>query len=154
MGQWRLYGSTKLGSQGGSLAGEALTMGLFDITGLGGITDVLKELIQLFPNAEQRAAAANKIQDAESAIAAAQSATNTAEASNPSFFVAGWRPFIGWCCGMGFLYTILQPGLHLPAIDTNVMITIMSGMLGLGTMRTAEKIKNVPGSDVGRIFKR
>lgn len=118
-------------------------MGLFDITGIGGITDVLKELIQLFPNAEQRAAAANKIQDAESAIAAAQSATNTAEASNPSIFVAGWRPAIGWVCVGGFTYTILQPGLHLPAIDTNVMITILSGMLGLGTMRTAEKIGGV-----------
>lgn len=129
-------------------------MGLFDITGLGGITDVLKDLIQLFPNAEQRAAAASKIQDAESAIAAAQSATNTAEASSSSFFVAGWRPFIGWCCGIGFVYTILQPGLHLPAIDTNVMITILSGMLGLGTMRTAEKIGGVPSSTIGKIIKR
>ena len=52
-------------------------MGLFDITGLGGVTDVLKELIQLFPNAEQRERAASKLQDAESAIAAAQSATST-----------------------------------------------------------------------------
>jgi hypothetical protein len=129
-------------------------MGLFDITGLGGITDVLKELIQLFPNAEQRAAAATKIQDAESAIAAAQSATNTAEASNPSVFVAGWRPAIGWVCVAGFLYTILQPGLHLPAIDTNVMITILSGMLGLGTMRTAEKIGNVQDSKIGKVFRR
>ena len=125
-------------------------MGLFDITGIGGITDVLKELILLIPNAEQRAAAANKIQDAESAIAAAQSATNTAEAQNPSVFVAGWRPAIGWCCVLGFVYTILQPGLHLPAIDTNVMITILSGMLGLGTMRTAEKIKQVPDSKFGK----
>ena len=129
-------------------------MGLFDITGLGGITDVLKELIQLFPNAEQRAAAANKIQDAESAIAVAQSATNTVEAANPSIFVAGWRPAIGWVCVGGFTYTILQPGLGLPPIDNNVMITILSGMLGLGTMRTAEKIKNIPDSTIGKMLRR
>ncbi len=115
-------------------------MGLFDFTGLGGVTDVLKELIQLFPNAEQRERAASKIQDAESAIAAAQSATNTAEATNESIFVSGWRPFIGWCCGFGFVYTIIGPALHFPSIDTNVMVTILSGMLGLGTMRSAEKI--------------
>ncbi len=119
-------------------------MGLFDITGLGGVTDVHKELIQLFPNAEQRERAATKIQDAESAIAAAQSATNTAEATNESIFVSGWRPFIGWCCGVGFVYTIIGPALHLPSIDTNVMVTILGGMLGLGTMRSAEKISAMP----------
>ena len=129
-------------------------MGLFDITGLGGVTDVLKELIQLFPNAEQRARAASKLQDAESAIAAAQSATNTAEAASPSFFVAGWRPFIGWVCGLGFVYTIVGAALHLPAVDTNPMIMILTGMLGLGTMRTAEKITGVPPSTVGRISRK
>lgn len=118
-----------------------------DITGLGGITDVLKELIQLFPNAEQRAAAANKIQDAESAIAAAQSVTNTAEAANPSIFVAGWRPACGWICVFGLGYsTIISPLFHLPAGDTNTLIGILGGMLGLGTMRTFEKINGVPDS--------
>jgi hypothetical protein len=129
-------------------------MGLFDITGLGGVTDVLKELIQLFPNAEQRERAASKLQDAESAIAAAQSQTNTAEAGSPSFFVAGWRPFIGWVCGLGFVYTIIGAALHLPAIDTNPMIMILTGMLGLGTMRTAEKITGVPPSTVGKVARK
>ena len=123
-------------------------MGLFDITGLGGITDVLKELIELFPNAEQRAAAANKLQDAESAIAAAQSATNTAEAANPSIFVAGWRPACGWICVAGLAYSsVISPLFHLPAGDTNTLIGILGGMLGLGGMRTMEKIKGV--SDTG-----
>jgi holin (3TMs family) len=129
-------------------------MGLFDITGLGGVTDVLKELIQLFPNAAQRARAASKLQDAESAIAAAQSATNTAEAASPSFFVAGWRPLIGWVCGVGFVYTIIRAALHLPAIDTNPMIMILTGMPGLGTMRTAEKITGVPPSTLGRVARK
>ena len=112
-----------------------------DLTGIGGITDVLKDLIQLFPNADQRAAAASKIQDAESAIAAAQSATNTAEAANNSIFVAGWRPACGWVCVGGLVYaSIVAPAFHLPAGDTNTLIMILTGMLGLGTMRTVEKI--------------
>jgi hypothetical protein len=130
-------------------------MGLFDITGLGGVTDVLKELIQLFPNAEQRERAASKIQDAESAIAAAQSATNTAEAGNDSVFVAGWRPAAGWICIIGLGYSaVIAPILHLPSADTGVLISILTGMLGLGTLRTAEKISGVPPSTVGKILKR
>lgn len=116
-------------------------MGLFDITGLGGVTDVLKELIQLFPNAEQRAAAASKIQDAESAIAAAQSATNTAEATNDNIFVSGWRPCCGWICVVGLGYSsVIAPVFAWPAADANTLIGILTGMLGLGSMRTAEKI--------------
>lgn len=119
-------------------------MGLFDITGLGGVTDVLKELIQLFPNAEQRAAAANKLQDAESAIAAAQSATNTAEAANESIFVSGWRPACGWVCVIGLTYSsVVAPVFSWPSADANTLIGILTGMLGLGTMRSAEKITAV-----------
>jgi hypothetical protein len=98
----------------------------------------------LFPTAEQRAAAASKVQDAVSAIAAAQSATNTAEAANTSLFVSGWRPFIGWVCGFGFLYSVAQPILGTPAIDMGNIVAILGGMLGLGTMRTVEKLNNVP----------
>lgn len=130
-------------------------MGLFniDLTGLGGVTTVIDDILKMFPNAEQREAAANKIQDLIAQVAAAQSATNTAEAQSSSLFVSGWRPFIGWCCGAGFLYTILQPALHLPPVDTNAMITILSGMLGLGGMRTVEKIGGVPDSKP-KLFKR
>lgn len=118
-------------------------MGLFDITGLGGVTDVLKELIQLFPNAEQRERAASKIQDAESAIAAAQSATNTAEASNENIFVAGWRPCCGWICVIGLAYSsVVAPVLHMPPAETGTLIGILTGMLGLGSMRSAEKINS------------
>jgi hypothetical protein len=117
-------------------------MGLFniDVTGLGGITDVLKMLIGLFPNAEQRDAALKRIQDFETTVANNQAATNAAEASNPSLFVSGWRPAVGWICVAGFAYSIFAPALHLPATDTNALIAMLSGMLGLGTMRTVEKM--------------
>jgi hypothetical protein len=119
-----------------------------DLFGLGPIADLAKEILAMFPNAEQRAAAASKLQDLAAQIAAAQSATNTAEAASSSLFVAGWRPFIGWVCGLGFLYSIIQPALHLPAVDLNNVIAILGGMLGLGTMRTAEKIAGVPISKI------
>ena len=119
-------------------------MGLFDITGIGGITDVIKELIQLFPNAEQRAAAANKIQDVESAIAAQQSATNTAEASNASIFVSGWRPACGWLCVFALGYaTVVAPVFKFPPGDVGTLVTILFGMLGLGGLRTFEKFKGI-----------
>jgi hypothetical protein len=77
---------------------------------------------------------------------------NAKEAAHPSIFVAGWRPFIGWCCGLGFLWaTIGQPLVGWiaaaqgwpapPAIDTDVLLYVLGGMLGLGTLRTFEKTK-------------
>lgn len=128
-----------------------------DFTGLGAIADVMKELIQLFPNAEQREKAANKIQDVQLAIAQGQMAINAKEAENPSMFVAGWRPFIGWTCGAGFVYaTMVQPllawiavmcGISVPPLpDFSVLTTVMFALLGLGTMRTVEKINNVPAT--------
>lgn len=79
---------------------------------------------------------------------------NKVEAGHRSVFVAGWRPFIGWVCGFGFAYHyILQPflaftllalGVDLPALpefDMNALQTVMMGMLGLGTLRTWEKLQ-------------
>lgn len=79
---------------------------------------------------------------------------NAKEAANPSIFVAGWRPFVGWCCGLGFLWaTIGQPIVTWiatargwpapPAIDTDVLLYVLGGMLGLGTLRSFEKSKGV-----------
>ena len=119
-----------------------------DFLGIGPIADLAKEILAMFPNAEQRAEAANKLQDLAAQIAAAQSATNTAEAGSSSIFVAGWRPFIGWVCGLGFVYSIVQPALHLPPADMTNVVAILGGMLGLGTMRTAEKIGGVADSKI------
>jgi hypothetical protein len=79
---------------------------------------------------------------------------NAAEAAHPSIFVAGWRPFIGWCCGLGFLWAsighpivgwiALARGWPVPpAIDTEVLLYVLGGMLGLGTLRSFEKSKGV-----------
>jgi hypothetical protein len=123
-----------------------------DLLGIGPIADLAKEILAMFPNAEQRAAAASKLQDLAAQIAAAQSTTNTAEAASSNLFVAGWRPFIGWVCGFGFVYSIVQPMLHLPPVDLSNIIAILGGMLGLGTMRTVEKVTGVPTSKIKTIF--
>ena len=77
---------------------------------------------------------------------------NTIEGSHRSLLVSGWRPFIGWVCGMAlawhFLilhvveFILLSLGVApvgLPQFDLAQMDTILFGMLGLGTLRTAEK---------------
>jgi len=79
-----------------------------------------------------------------------QSEINKMEAQHRSVFVAGWRPFIGWICGIALLYNFIirdviawvSPDAMPPAIQMDQLITILLGMLGLGGLRTFEKIKD------------
>ena len=91
---------------------------------------------------------------------------NLEEAKNQRVFVSGWRPFIGWVCGNALAYTfIIQPFIAfgvqvfawsrsplgtmfpaLPVLDTASLLTILGGLLGLGTLRTYEKIKGASGA--------
>ena len=85
----------------------------------------------------------------------AQVEINKIEAGHRSIFVAGWRPFLGWCLSFAMAYHfILQPiavfslsiaGLSydLPQFDMNSLMTVLLGMLGLGGMRTYEKTKGI-----------
>lgn len=93
--------------------------------------------------------------DAAVAMANAQSDVNKVEAASTDPFVARWRPFIGWVCGMGLgvqfligpLLTwaagLLGHPVTFPALDMSTLLTLLLGMLGLGGMRTLEKIKGV-----------
>jgi len=79
---------------------------------------------------------------------------NAKEATNPSIFVSGWRPFAGWVGGFGLAYAAV---LHYvlvwlsgvygfpppPQVDTDILLTVLGGMLGLGTLRTYEKKNGV-----------
>ncbi|WP_332848727.1 3TM-type holin [Massilia sp. S19_KUP03_FR1] len=88
-------------------------------------------------------------------MAKGQLAINQAEASSTSLFVAGPRPFIMWVCGFAFAYKfILAPAaafaltaaghpIALPVLDFTEMSTVLLGLLGLGGLRTVEKIKGV-----------
>lgn len=84
-----------------------------------------------------------------------QLATDTAEAANPSTFVAGWRPFIGWICGTGLGWnyvgismvntfsTLFGHPMNLAPMDLSELMPLLIGMLGLGGMRTYEKVNGV-----------
>ena len=81
-------------------------------------------------------------------LAKGQLAVNQTEAAHKSLFVAGWRPAIGWICGFALLYsTIISPILGIwftvPPVDSSLLTSVLMGMLGLGAMRTAEKVKGV-----------
>ena len=92
-------------------------------------------------------------------IPLAQIKVNEVEAANTNWFVAGWRPFVGWVCGFGLAYSaIFEPIIRFvakvgynyqgvfPIIDTNITMQVLMGMLGLGAMRTFEKKTGTEGS--------
>ena len=79
-----------------------------------------------------------------------------AEASHRSVFVAGWRPFLGWCLSFAMaLHFVLAPvtmfvcsyaGVsipELPVFDMDSLMTVLMGMLGLGGLGTVEKVKGI-----------
>ncbi len=82
-----------------------------------------------------------------------QADINQTEAASENVFVSGWRPFIGWICGCAFAYHyVLQPffafflasvghPVSLPDFEMGELTTVLLGMLGLGSLRTVEKVK-------------
>lgn len=127
-------------------------MGL-DITGVGSVADLANTVIsKIWPDKseqekQQLAAAVLVIQG--------QLDINKAEAANPSVFVSGWRPAIGWICGaacawnwiglpvMKAVLLALGHPITLNPADLTEMLPILIGMLGLGGYRTMEKINGV-----------
>lgn len=126
---------------------------------LAPILEVGKTLIdRFFPDKEAaRAAEAEFLRlamDGELKQVIAQLEINAREAAHPSVWVAGWRPFFGWVGGTAFAYVgVLQPLLSWyaathnmpppPNIDTEFLWVVVSGLLGIGGLRTYEKTKNV-----------
>ena len=80
-----------------------------------------------------------------------QGEINKIEAQHRTIFVAGWRPFIGWVCGVALAYNFILRDLLVwfigpeqvpPALQMEHLMTVLIGMLGLGGMRTFEKFNN------------
>jgi|TARA_R110000772_G_scaffold265610_2_gene387193 hypothetical protein len=88
-------------------------------------------------------------------LAKGQIEVNKVEASSSSLFVSGWRPAVGWVCVLGmagnfiiiplanFVLALSDSNITIPLVDTATMMPVLMGMLGLGAMRSAEKIKKV-----------
>jgi phenylpyruvate tautomerase PptA (4-oxalocrotonate tautomerase family) len=89
-------------------------------------------------------------------LARGQIEINKEEAKSRNIFIAGWRPFVGWTCGLALFWhflglpvTLFVTGWFnlqhppLPEFDMQSLMTVLLGMLGLGGMRTFEKFKGV-----------
>ena len=124
-----------------------------DLTGLGGVSDLVSTVInKIWPDKsevekQQLAAAVMVVQG--------QLDINKIEASNPNVFVSGWRPALGWVCGAACAWNwiglpIFKVAIAFTAYKIEVspanmteMMPILMGMLGLGGLRTLEKINGV-----------
>ena len=122
-----------------------------DLTGVGAVADLASTVIsRLWPDKTE----AERAQMAAAlTVVQGQLDANKAEASSPSAFTSGWRPGIGWVCvlalfGQYVARPLVQWGCTLaghpmpplPGIDDNLW-QLMLGMLGLGGLRTYEKVK-------------
>lgn len=118
-----------------------------------------KVIDKLFPDPAQRDAAKLELlklqQSGELAEMTAQTNINAIEAASSSLFVSGWRPAIGWICGMGCAWNwvglpiaklvigLCGITMTLQMADVSEMMPLLLGMLGIGGMRTYEKVKGV-----------
>jgi len=122
-----------------------------------------KLIDRLWPDKAQADAAKLELlklqQSGELAEMTGQMAINQEEAKSTNWFVAGGRPFIMWICGFALAYSaILEPIARFiaivwfhydgafPVLDTALTMQLLFGLLGLGTMRTVEKLKGVEGN--------
>ena len=118
-----------------------------------------KVIDRVWPDPTQAAQAKLELfklqQSGELTQIAGQLEINKAEASNPNLFVSGWRPAIGWVCAFALFYQYLAKPLGegiaaslghplptLPGLDENLW-QLLLGMLGLGGLRTFEKVQGV-----------
>lgn len=124
---------------------------------IGPVSSLLDKFVE---DADQKAKLAHEIatmsQRHAQELALAQINVNAAEAASGSLFKGGWRPFIGWTCGLAFFYHFVgQPlaifiltisGVEIPALpefEMETLLTVLGGMLGIGGLRTYEKQKGL-----------
>jgi hypothetical protein len=124
---------------------------------IGPVTSLLDKFI---PDADERNRLAHEIATMSERhaqeLAKGQLEVNKTEAAHKSMFVAGWRPFVGWTCGLALfwhflglpvtLFVTAYTGTELPTLptfDMQSLMTVLLGMLGLGGLRTFEKTKGI-----------
>ena len=123
---------------------------------IGPVTSLLDKFVE---DKDQKAKLAHEVatmaQRHAQELAKAQLEVNKAEAAHSSMFVAGWRPAVGWCCVLGmagnfliipmanFTLALMEVQVNIPLIDLETMMPVLMGMLGLGAMRSYEKVKGV-----------
>ncbi len=129
-----------------------------------GIGDLAKDIREAFTGKSiidptKEAELREKLMELQFAATKAQTDIDVAEARNPNIFVAGWRPAVGWVCVLGLVYQFAacpllswlsaMPGVHVPippALDTSTLTPLLLSLLGMGSLRTVEKIKGAAGN--------
>lgn len=121
---------------------------------MGGIGTLAKDLRQAITGdlpAEKQAEIEQKIMEIELAASQAQTKINEIEAASEHWFVAAWRPFIGWTGGVALAYAaIIEPlmtwiavykgvAVTFPALDTTITMQVLFAMLGMGAYRSYDK---------------
>lgn len=113
-----------------------------------------KIIDRLWPDPAQRDAAKLELLKMQQAGELAQIAVNQEEAKSSSILVSGWRPAIGWCCGAAcawnwiglsvakFALAVAGHPIQLAPADLSEMMPVLMGMLGLGALRTVEKLRD------------
>ena len=131
----------------------------------GALGPIMEGVLRFIPDKNKRAEAKEQFEGqillAMTGLVQGQLEINKVEAAHGSIFVAGWRPAIGWICGVALAWNfILQPMLNwgafmfnvdltdLPTLDTGELMTVLLGMLGLGGLRTYEKKLGVSRTEV------
>ena len=124
------------------------------------IAPVAGLLDKFIPDADERNRLAHEIATMSERhaheLAKGQIEINKVSAAHKSMFVAGWRPFVGWTCGVALAWHFVGQPLAvfgiavsgaetppLPVFEMESLLTVLLGMLGLGGLRTFEKTKNV-----------
>jgi hypothetical protein len=124
---------------------------------IGPVTGILDKFVE---DKDQKAKLAHEISTMADRhaqqLALAQIEVNKAEAASGSVWKGGWRPFVGWVCGVAFAYHfVIQPmaifgisayGIEVPSLpnfEMGQLMTVLMGMLGLGGLRSFEKSKGV-----------
>lgn len=118
---------------------------------------LLDKALDFIPNPAEKERAKLEIQravlEAELKGQADQREINKVEAASSSFWVSGWRPGIGWTCVAGFSWafllqpifkfsvSLIDPSIPIPVIETDYLMEMTVAMLGMGTLRTVEKVK-------------
>lgn len=118
------------------------------------LNNVLDRILPQKMTEAERAQVELEVLKADWAAVSAQLAVNAEEAKSEHLFVAGWRPFIGWVCGLAFAWSfVLGPlltwclraaGVEAPPLaelDQTTLMPVLLGMLGLGGLRTVEKVQ-------------
>ena len=123
---------------------------LFSASPAGGVIDAVGRTVDaIFTSDEEKLQAKYLMEKLRQQPYILQAEINKVEAAHKSVFVAGWRPLIGWVCGLSFgmvflVGPILQMfGLPYPVIEIEALITLTLALLGFGGVRAFEKLKGV-----------